>query len=75
MITKDEAKKKVTKMLNGSDDYNVKFVKEIDGTYLFLVIATDQDIMPSKIVAAVNKDSGKIGRSMTSIEDAINGSK
>lgn len=71
-ITKDEAIKIAIKEFNG---YSIKFLEENNGVFVFLCSAQDKEQIPDKIVTAINKNTGKIGYSIISIEDAIKSSK
>lgn len=68
MITEKNAINLVRSKLS---NYRVRMDRETLRFYLFMCEAPDPDIIPSKIAIAVNKQSGKMGSSIASYEDAI----
>ena len=68
-MTRNEALKKVTmKMGKG---FTISKLKDDRRAYLFLAKATDPSVIPSKLVCAVNRESGEMGFSIISVEEAI----
>ena len=65
-ITEKEAMSLVTKEVS---DRTVKKVRENDTAYGFL--CENDDLIPSKLIVAVNKTNGKLGFSIKSSEEAF----
>ena len=52
-------------------DYSIKPIGENKQAYFFLCEAPSPDLIPSKLAAAVNKETMAIGVSLKGYEDAI----
>ena len=69
MKTKNEAADLVKKSIGTT--MSVSLLRDHSNAFVFLCTATDPEAIPNKIIAAVNKDSGNIGYSLLSVEDAV----
>lgn len=72
-MTKNEAAKIAYDELDKT--MSIKDIEEREEAYIFLCESPDPNIIPSKLIAAVNKKTGKTGFSILSIEDAVKGCK
>lgn len=52
-------------------NYNLKSLGTKSNTFVFH--AKDDKVIPSDVIIAVNKESGKTGASMFSVEEAVKG--
>lgn len=68
-----DQKNAISIVKNKFKGYGVKKVKETAKVFLFICEAPDRESIPSKMAVAVNKNSGKIGMSITSYDEAISG--
>lgn len=67
---KEKEAKKIAEASIGAN-YNLKPLGTKLNTFVFH--ATDDDVIPSDVIIAVNKESGKTGASMFSVEEAVKG--
>ena len=68
-MTKKEARK-IAEASTGAN-YKLKSLGTKKNTFVFH--ANDNNVMPSDVIIAVNKESGKTGASMFSVEEAVKG--
>ena len=61
----------ITLVKNKFNGYNIKKLREAGKAFLFLCESKDREIVPNKMVVAVNKVNGKIGMSVFSPEEAV----
>ena len=67
-MTEQEAIRLIKSKLSG---YRIRKLKESSGVFVFMCESPDPEVIPSKLVAAVNRKNGKIASSITSIEEVI----
>lgn len=67
-MTEQEAIKLIKSKIIG---YRVHKLKETANLFVFMCEALDPDTIPSKLVAAINRKTGKSAVSMRSQEEAI----
>ena len=75
-MRKDEIKmtdKEAKKVAEGSIGTNYKLKSLGTKRNTFVFHANDDNSIPSDVIIAVNKESGKTGASMFSVEDAVKG--
>ena len=53
--------------------FGVNKVKETSDVFLFICKSPDRESIPNQMAVAVNKNSGKIGMSIISYDEAISG--
>lgn len=70
MKSLSEAKALVAKSVD-SKEYSINLEKMTDKEFVFLCRAKDPDMVPGTVVVAVNKNTGKIGSSLLSVEEAV----
>lgn len=69
----NEKKAKDIVVADYGEDRKISLYKETSRAFIFMCESLDKNVIPSKIVVAVNKESGKTGASIFSEEAAVKG--